>query len=316
MCLLPPSCYGAETPKVRTIDKVIVCGSVVLETYCRRTSARAYIDDIIQICTNGACRSTKMTLESAIRERVDKECDRDDFHHVLTEIAFLEARRFCLSEAHGMVPVLLNETNPDQAPMRYLQVFLNTDVKLKLKSSETVSLHKLYFKLLKRLFPEERDFIKSFEQCYIQTNDYVESLGSGRVSPERFANIVNRRITEAYQQYWKVSCVLMRDGKLRAYTGKLSDQMSQALECTTQSTQHDILNWLSPHPSSRYHGIFHDSGTSRMQGTCDWVIQDEKFYRWYASGGSALLFLCGNSKYIEHSLSISVHESSLLKTLP
>lgn len=296
MCLLPPSCYGTETPKTICVDKVIVCGSQVMESYRRHPSAQAYIEDVVQICSGSSDQPIETTLESRIRRRVENECDRDDFHHVLTELAFLEARKSVFPEKDDMVPVVLNQSNPDEAPMRYLSVFWNTDVKLKLKSLAVDSLHKLFFKLLKRLFPEDRDVIELFAQCYTRVVEDVDLDGEGIVLREEFDNIVNRRVTEAYKEYWKLSCVLVRDGKLQAYTGKLSDRVSQALEHMSLSTQHEILEWLSPHPVSKHHGIYHDSGTRRMQGTCDWVIRAEEFRQWYAFEGSALLFLCGNSE--------------------
>lgn len=266
-----------------------------MESYRCHPSAQAYIEDIVQICSQSADQPIETTLESRIRDCVEKQCGREDFHHVLTELAFLEARKSSLPETDEMVPVVLNQTNPDEAPMRYLSVFWTTDVKLKLKSLAASSLHKLFFKLLKCLFPDNRDFIKSFEQCYRAIED-VEFRSGERVIREEFANIVNRRITEAYQEYWKLSCVLVRDGKLRAYTGQLGDQISQVLENVDQSTQHEILRWLSPTSASELHGKYHDSGTSRLQGTCDWVIQDEQFRRWYTCEGSALLLLRGESR--------------------
>lgn len=296
MCLLPPSSYGTETPKTMGVDKVIVCGSEVMEGYCRKASTPAYIEGIVRICTSRADQPTKLALESTIRERVERECVRDDFHHILTELAFLEARKSGLPETHGIIPVVLNQKNPDEAPMRYLSVFQNTDVKLKLKSPAASSLHSLFFKLLKRLFPDDRDFVEPFKKCYdcaIEDHSLDEEVV---VSRKRFNQTVNQRIMEAYQEYWKLSCIAVRDGKLRAYTGKLSDQVFQVLNGMSQSTQHEILKWVSPVSASELHGKYHDAGTNRLLGTCDWVIQHRNFRRWYESEGSALLFLRGESK--------------------
>lgn len=296
MCLLPPRCYGTETPKTTCVDKVIVCGSEVMEGYCRKASTPAYIGEIVQICTTRADQPTKLGLESTIRQRVEKECGRDDFHHILTELAFIEARKSGLPETHGIIPVVLNQKNPDGAPMRYLPVFQNTDVKLKLKCPAASSLHRLFFKLLKRLFPDDRDFVKPFIKCYdcaIEEHRLDEEVG---VSRKRFDETVNQRITKAYQEYWKLFCVVVRDGRLQAYTGKLSNQVSQVLNGMCQSTQHEILKWVSPVSASELHGKYHDAGTSRLIGTCDWVIQHRHFRRWHASEGSALLFLRGESK--------------------
>lgn len=295
MCLLPPSCYGSETPKVKTVDKVVVCGSEVLEAYCHKKSSWAYIDEIFHICTNSAARPTKMSLELAIRERVETECDREDFHHVLTELAFLQIRKASLPEEYDMVPLVLSQRNPSEAPLRYLPVFENTDVKLKLKTPWPSSLHRLFFKLLNRLFPEDKDFIQTFRECYDSVSDDLGLDDEAAVAQDKFDIIVNQGVTKAFHKYWKLSCIVVRDGKLQAYTGKLNDQMSQVLEDVAQSTQHEILEWVSPKPASMNHEKYHDLGTSRMEGTCDWVIKDEEFRRWYAHESSALLFLRGKS---------------------
>lgn len=233
---------------------------------------------------------------AAIRERVETECGRGDFHHILTELAFLEARKASLLEAHGMVPVTISQTNADDAPMRYLPMFWNTDVKLKLKSPTTGSLHKLFFKLLKRLFPDDKDFIKPFRKCYNWADEVLGLDEDVVVSQQTFDEVVNRHITEAYEEYWKLFCVVVRDGKLQAYAGKLSKQVSQVMEHMAVSQQHEILKWVSPVSASELHGKYHDAGTSRLPGTCDWVVQHGEFSRWYAYGGGALLFLCGESK--------------------
>ncbi|KAJ0120568.1 hypothetical protein J7T55_015297 [Diaporthe amygdali] len=290
LCLLPPRTDDAGLPAMTSVSKVIVCGSEVLERYYNNPAALSYIGDIVELCNTGADQST-MAL---IRDRVETESRKDDFHHVLTELAFLEVRTSRVSEIHGMVPVVLNQINADEAPMQYLPSFYNTDVKLKLKSPETSSLHKLFFKLLEQLFPDDRDFIKPFRDCYDSVCSKLQLDGEAPARRREFDNIVSLRVTEAYQTFWSLFCVVLRDGKLQAYAGKLSGQVSQVLEMTSLSAQHQILKWLSPIAAPEQHGKYHDSGTSRMQGTCDWVIQDEKFCRWYAHKGSALLFLCGN----------------------
>lgn len=268
-----------------------------MESYCRKPFAQAYIDEIAETCTNSADQPARLTLESTIRERVENECARDDFHHVLTELAFLKARKSLLSETHGMVPLVLNQTNPEETPLRYLPVFWNTDVKLKLKSSRGTSLHKLFFKLLKRLFPDDRDLVQPFRECYDWVIDHFTLDEMVVVSRKSFDEIVNQRITKAYQEYWKLSSSFVRDGNLQARTGKLNNpHVCQFLEAAYQAKHHEILEWLSPVSASELHGKFHDSGTSRMQDTCDWLIQNENFSRWYACEGSALLLLKGDSK--------------------
>lgn len=297
MCLLPPICYGTETPKTICVDKVIVCGSEVMESYCRKPCAQAYIDEIAETCTNSAKQPSRITLESTIRERVENECGRNDFHHVLTELAFLKARKSVLSETHGMVPVVLSQTNSEETPLRYLPVFWNTDVKLKLGSSQETSLHKLFFKLLKRLFPDDKDLIQPFRKCYDWVIEHFTLDEIVVLSQKSFDDTVNQRITKAYQEYWKLSSAFVRDGKLQERTGKLKKHhIPHGFDATFERTYHEILEWLSPVSASELHGKYHDSRTSRMQDTCEWLIQHYQFSHWYACEGSALLLLKGDSE--------------------
>lgn len=295
LCLLPPEPDSAGKPTVTTVDNVIVCGSTVLERYYSKPSAMSYISDIVRICTTGLNLSTN-ALHPIIRARVETESNEDDFHHILTELAFLEVRNSVFPQTHGMVPVVLSQSKADEAPMRYLPMFYNTDVKLKLKSPAASSLHKLFFKLLEQLFPDDRDFVRPFIDCYDSVSGTLEVEGDALPSRQHFDDIVNQQITRAYQKYWSHFCVFVRDGKLQAYSGILSDQVSSVLKMTEVSTQHKILKWLSPTPAAEYHGRFQDSGTARMEGTCDWVIKKEDFRRWYASNGSTILLLRGESK--------------------
>lgn len=296
ICLLPRCSDCAESPTRTTVDKIIVCGSDVLENYCNNSLAQAYIDEVAQICAANAEQPTT-ALVSAIRERVEIECGRSDFHQVLTEVAFLKVRRSCLSEEHGMVPVSLSQDNAGDAPMQYLPtVFSSTDLKLKLNSLRPGSLHRLYFKLLKQLFPDDTDFIQPFQECYNLASKDLRLDDMALVPQGKLDNVVNQRITTAFQQYWKLSCVIVRNGKLLSYTGKSNNEVAIVLEKLDLSTRHKILEWLSPNPASRHHGKYHDLGTSRMEGTCDWVVQHEEFRRWYTHEVSALLLLCGSSK--------------------
>lgn len=51
--------------------------------------------------------------------------------------------------------------------MQYLPaIFWSTDLRLKLGFPRTDLLHRLYFKLLQRLFPGVTDFIQPFKECY------------------------------------------------------------------------------------------------------------------------------------------------------
>ncbi|KAG8158615.1 hypothetical protein KVR01_011737 [Diaporthe batatas] len=284
ICLLPAKDNDTVTPTATSVDKVIVCGSEVLERYYGMPSALAFIKDVVQICVDGAD-------QSKIRDRVEAECGKPGFHHILTELAFLEFREFHSSKKHSMVPVMLSQV-ADVAPMQYLPIFDSTDVKLKLKSPAASDLHKLFFKLLVQLFPTDGDFIEPFQQCYESTSKRLNQ--EGELTRECFNNIVNRSISDAYQTYWARFCVAVRNGKLQAYTGKLGHDVAALRRIQDVQTTHKILKWVSPVPALERHGKFHNKGTNRLEGTCNWIIQDRKFLQWYESEGSELLVLCGS----------------------
>lgn len=189
LCLLlpKPKPNHARIPEVTSVDHVIVCGSEVLQQYYSRLSAKAFIRDIVQICNEGADQPTT-ALQPILGARVEMESSKDGFHHIFTELAFLEVRKSILSEGHGMVPIVLSQTNIDEAPMQYLPIFSNTDIKLKLKSPEPESLYKLFFKLLEQLFPNDRDFIRPFKECYESVTRISRLSNGAPVMQETFDN--------------------------------------------------------------------------------------------------------------------------------
>lgn len=296
MCLLPTS--RGETPVRSSVDKIVVCGSEVLEAYCRKPCARAYIEDIIQVCTEHVGTPTETKLESMIHDRIVRECEKNNFHHVLTELAFVEVRASGNSKTQDLVPVVLNQMDLDEPLMGYLSCFQGTDVKIKLKSSDQSSLQTLFFRLLKRLYPENRDFISPFEDFYISANKLpeVHGIGSGITVEEELTKIVNAGIDRAHEEYHKACGVFAGNSILRSYTAKLSDKTSRILEHVSIAAQCEILDWLSTVATSEIHGKYHDSGTKRIEGTCNWVIEDAEFRQWHKCETSALLWLNGDSK--------------------
>lgn len=61
------------------------------------------------------------------------------------------------------------------------------------------------------------------------------------VSQHKLNNVVNQRIITAFQQYWKLSCAVVRNGKLLSYSGKSNSQVALVLEKLDLSTRHKIL---------------------------------------------------------------------------
>lgn len=300
LCILPP--YTGPAEKATSVDKVIVCGSDVLENYYNKPWVLPYVKKIVGIVNAKATQSTD-SLQLEIEDCVHTESVKHDFHHVITELAFLQVRKTHSDQRrqpHGMVPVSLTQGG-DEAPMQFLPLFTNSDLKLTLKSTEESSLHKLFFKLLEQLFPDDIDIIGLFKKCYNSIVETLELNSKMSESKDELQNMITQHISEAHIEYQGRSSVRIRDGKVQEYAGKLGENVSRFLKMTEQKTQWSILNWLSPIKVHNLHGKYDDLETDRIEGTCDWVIQDEKFCRWRDYEGSSLLFLRGNSKCLSFS---------------
>lgn len=293
LCLLPPRTDRAEKPTRKSVQKVIVCGSDVLESYYNKPWVSRYIQDIVEIVKSQAAQPIDL-LRSSLKHRVNTERlnPKSEFHHVVTELAFLELRTSHfegIQRPHGMVPVSLKQ-DEDEAPMQYLPFFFNSDLKLKLKSLEKSSLHKLFFKLLEQLFPHHINFIKPFKKIYDSILDTLDE------SEEQLHSIIDRHITQLHKEYRNRSSVRMRSQQVEEYTGNLGKNVSKVLETTKLEKYQATLNWLSPINAPKLPRKYDNLETSRMEGTCDWIIEDEEFCRWRGHDGSALLFLCGDSE--------------------
>lgn len=296
ICILPSN-RDHSTPKATSVDKIIVCGSEVLEQYCGQPSAQDYIRDIVQICN----AYPHPILEEELQSRIDAELNtrgahNEEFHHILTEVAFLEVRASSMRKEHGMLPVMLSQISTNDALLNYLAAFSNTEVKLKLSSPTIESQHKLFFKLLGQLFPNDRDFIAPFRECYDFVSDELKLKQGSSVTRRQFDDVVSPNVNKAYYKYWALFSVFVRDGKLQAYGAGRREHIEEVLNHIDQDRQSEILNWLSEVPVSEFHGKFNDLGTNRLEGTCDWIVQSEEFCQWHSSESSGLLFLRGESE--------------------
>lgn len=291
--LLPVRANATLEETNTSIDRVIVCGSDVLQRYCETRYALNYIDNVVGLWKSLASQPM-MTVKSQIEDFVHSETLNDQFHHVLTEIAFLKIRRLRLGDNHGMVPVALDGGHH----LPYLSVFGDTDLTLKLKSPTPAAKHTLFFKLLEQIFVERKELAKDFKNCY---DDVVEELRlgeKGRVSQAKLDSCFRAKMTKTYDKHWSTFSTAMRNGQYVAYAGKLGECIFQTQEKEKEMERREILSWVSPMAAAPMHGKYRDRDTKRLEGTCDWVIQDEEFLQWHKSEDSVILSLCGSSKSI------------------
>ncbi len=181
LCLLPDQLRGDVTP----VDKVAVCCSEVLGSYLKwphyekfyQALEQAYLED-----REAYRRSDKQQSYSAIREVVRKfsqeEGYKAGFHHVLTEMAFLQIRAAQLKDGHGIIPVVLtlNSYQPclahfiDETTVRVGDIYrLERRAQAGQEIYPNQSRHLVLFKLIERLFVgsnEAKAFLDKFWTGY------------------------------------------------------------------------------------------------------------------------------------------------------
>ncbi|RDW69569.1 hypothetical protein BP6252_08589 [Coleophoma cylindrospora] len=178
--ILPKSRSEERRNKVHSSDKVILCWSEMLEEYYKDEGMKKYIEAIkIFYNTNG--RHLRRNDNDKLKDELKKitatySKDNPVFHHVLTEMAFLEIR-YEEMRHHGIVPVQINGDGDLPKPEflgNNTDLWQNPpDVDKSLDPNENVihkkkRLHLWVFKLLKKLFVDFNQQIRidEFEACY------------------------------------------------------------------------------------------------------------------------------------------------------
>ncbi len=177
LCLLPAQLRADVEP----VDKVIVCCSDVLGRYLKGQSYKEFCDELKKAYEEDReayLKDDKQKSTPALREVVRKfsqeEEYKSEFHHVLTEMAFLEIRAAYLKGQHGIIPVSLTPNSYDYCLKDFIE---STTVRmedplrfdLQAKKGEEVYLnqgpHGVLFKVLERLLvgsDEAKTFLDKF----------------------------------------------------------------------------------------------------------------------------------------------------------
>ncbi len=179
LCLLPGRLRGDVAP----VDKVTVCCSEVLGSYLKwldyghfyqklreayRKDREAYLKDSEQ--------DSAVAIREVVREFSQEESYKAGFHHVLTEMAFLQIRAEELKDKHGIIPVALTWNSYDECLSDFVSA---TAVRMedipcfeeKAQAGREVyanqSRHGVLFKLIERLLAgsdEAQMFLNKFWQ--------------------------------------------------------------------------------------------------------------------------------------------------------
>ncbi|CZR68408.1 related to ankyrin [Phialocephala subalpina] len=150
-CILPKSGNAGSVYNISSVDKVILCCSEVLQSYYGDSRVKKYTQDIRDFYFDRE-RNLQNTNEvkEGIKRIVKAYSDREGFHYVLTELAFLEIRSIQEQHNHGIIPVVLNGEGIESLPFFKNEVALWLKPKLHSKSTihEFQIRHKFFFKLL------------------------------------------------------------------------------------------------------------------------------------------------------------------------
>jgi len=210
ICLLPVRSSSVDKEVIGSVDKVLLCGSDVLQEYCESDSGSRYMDAIKQLCTEAHNQGTPLEdLKADIRETMNSFRENGEVHHVHTELAFLQVR--CVStnaNDHGIIPIAL-----DGDLMEYVHFLERSNLVLKLKSTTELSdLQKLFFKILKQLYTDHMRDIDEFEDCYDSVRDCLESSMNGEVE---FRRMIDTEIHKAIRACNERGTAMHREQKRR-----------------------------------------------------------------------------------------------------
>jgi hypothetical protein len=176
------------------VEKVILCVSQVLRKYCKNTFAFDYIANIRELYETQ--KQNMQEFEKEIRKFVKTQLKANGFHHVLTEIAFLEIRHLHYNnDGDGIVSITLDGGDLG------IESLTSHSVYLKLRSThEPGHLHRLFFKLLQLLYPSRYESFDSYHKRYDNLRQWCEEGRKGMSLDEKAAKEI-RQLSEELMKH-------------------------------------------------------------------------------------------------------------------
>nr|AGO65992.1 putative ankyrin-repeat containing protein [Fusarium heterosporum] len=314
-CLLPEKDASSEDGTVHRVDKVIVCGSEVLRRYYRDPFTTPYLDAVKKAYEDARTQSSPMMVtEQTIRDVVEAHCKNPHFHHVITELAFLELRSTHHKEPNSIIPLALDEDLMEWLPFRD-----NCDLVTKLKSTAKLHRHQLFFKLLNQIYSEEHLLINHFKDCYDTAADQLQN-----VSPDMVCHVVDSQISKTQRNLADIENAALRGRRrdmdkiesTKAHHETIRDvqQDLKSITADVEARSHDkrfteIANWLSASPYWLHHQSVSDKV---MSGSCSWILDHPNYTGWLDSKTSSTLLVQGR----EDKLSVAYYYCSNTKSEP
>ncbi len=177
LCLLPAQLIK----EVKPVDKVVVCSSEVLGSYLEWPAYKKFhqeLQDAYHKDLDAYSKDGEQKDASAIRQVVNKFSQEEDykagFHHVLTEIAFLQIREKHMTGEHGIIPVSLTPNSYEKCLAHFIPATtvrmediprLEGQAQAGREVHQNQSRHGVLFKLIERLLVgsnEAKTFLDKF----------------------------------------------------------------------------------------------------------------------------------------------------------
>ncbi|ELQ44308.1 NACHT and Ankyrin domain-containing protein, partial [Pyricularia oryzae Y34] len=261
---------------------VILCGSDVLEQYMRHPFTSSYLEKVQE-----AYKSAHDPRDK-IRDVVEAHAGQAGFHHVLTEVAFLDIRKQAQKKDDGIISLALS----GDLPSTYLEFYDRCNVVLKLKEEKCISNeHNLFFKLLYHVYPKEgaHSVIKEYEDCYNSIRDHFRQQAPNTMNAAK--EIILPSLLSAAE----------RIIENRTAKGRLAGFVNIDAERKLEEDRVRILGMLPPLPYLDRK----NRNVIRAEDTCVWATTHPKLQQWQTASSSSVLWLsadpgCGKSVLARH----------------
>ncbi len=174
LCLLPTRLRNDVEP----VDKIVVCCSEVLGNYLNWPHYGAFYRELREAYRKDCEQRGTSAIREVVKAFSQGKEYKAEFHHVLTEMAFLQIRAEQLTEQHGIIPVSLTPKSSKQCLGSFIA---STTVRMEdisrfeeqAKAGQEAYLnqgqHLVLFKLIERLLvgsDEAQTFLDKFWQGY------------------------------------------------------------------------------------------------------------------------------------------------------
>ncbi len=201
LCLLPNH--------AGTVDQVIMCGSELLGHYMASSYYQDFCKEIQSTYKEVSERTNDFSqVEAAIRKVVEANLNEEEFHHVLTELAFLQIRYEHKKSEHRIIPLLLNSTAQqclpkfivDSTTIRIEDSKWRTPSNWKGQTYRDEGLHIAFFKLLNRLLGEQKRCIPLMEEkVYRACLQKLQENHAHTLTAEAFSLFLNQTCVTALE---------------------------------------------------------------------------------------------------------------------